>query len=91
MDRIMKLLMWPIFHLYLKPKIIHNYRMRAISAICKNHGVSVKTPDGNEYPDEWFWADKLASSYGYFVDYDRGIDPYITRCLQKNGHIGDWK
>lgn len=40
-----------IFHLYLKPMIKDNYAKRA----------------AHELPDEWFWADRLACDWGYFV------------------------
>ncbi len=50
----MKLLMYLPFHLVLKPLIKRNYRMR-------NAGL---------LPDEWYWADKIAVHYGYFVSHE---------------------
>ncbi len=41
-----------IFHLYLKPLIKENYRLRAEGKL----------------PDEWFWADRLAYEWGYVVE-----------------------
>ena len=40
---------WLIYHLYLKPLIIEDLRLRWLG----------------EKSDEWFWADELASSWGY--------------------------
>lgn len=42
---------WLIFALVLRPLIRRNYRLRQA-------GLS---------PDEWYWADRLAVSWGYFV------------------------
>ena len=55
--KIKALFMWPVFHLILKPLIKRNYRLREESSI-KGDG---------KYPDQWYWADKLAISYGYAV------------------------
>jgi len=49
-----------IFEKILKPRILNNYALRFESAINK---------DG-KYPDEWYWADKLAYKWGYSVKYD---------------------
>ena len=46
-----KLLMFPVFHLLLKPLIKRNYKLRKAGLA----------------PDEWYWADALAVRYGYFV------------------------
>lgn len=46
-----------IFHLFLKPLIKRNYRLRFNTAI---------NGDG-KHPDEWYWADTLAVSWGYYV------------------------
>lgn len=46
-----KLLMFPVFHLLLKPLIKRNYRLRKAG---KAH-------------DTWYWADALAFKYGYTV------------------------
>lgn len=46
---------WLIFHLYLKPLILENYRARS----------------AHELPDEWFWADRLALDWGYFVEEEK--------------------
>lgn len=40
---------WIVFHFYLKPLIKRNYRLRAQGVL----------------PDEWYWADELAFSWGY--------------------------
>ena len=58
MNRIKRILMWPIFHLILKPLIKRNYRLRYQSAV---------NQDG-KYPDEWYWADEIAVKYGYFIN-----------------------
>lgn len=42
---------WLIFHLYLKPLIKRNYRLRKMGVL----------------PDEWYWADRLAAEWGYYV------------------------
>lgn len=55
--RLAWLVMWPVFHLALKPLIRRNYRLRMESAI---------SGDG-KYPDQWYWADVLAMKCGHFV------------------------
>ena len=62
-----RIMLYPFFHLWLKHLIQRNYRMRAISSICKAHNMPPCTPDGKFYYDEWYWADKLCAEYGYFV------------------------
>ncbi len=47
-----------IFHLILKPLIKRNYRLRRNSAI----------KGDNKHPDEWYWADTVSVSHGYFVE-----------------------
>lgn len=44
------------FHLVLKPLIKRNYRLRELGKI----------------PDEWYWADELAISYGFIDSYPLG-------------------
>lgn len=63
-----KILFFPIFHIVLKPLILRNYLLREISAISRSLGIAPQTPNGKDYPDEWYWADTLAAKYGYFVD-----------------------
>jgi hypothetical protein len=46
-----KLLLFPVFHLLLKPLIKRNYKLRKAGKV----------------PDAWCWADALAARYGYFV------------------------
>ena len=58
-----KFCMFPVFHLFLKPLIRRNYRLRYQSAI---------SGDG-KYPDEWYWADKIAVKYGFFVTERRDL------------------
>lgn len=53
----LKALMYLPFHLVLKPLIKRNYRLRYDSAINGD----------NKHPDEWYWADKIAAYFGYFV------------------------
>jgi hypothetical protein len=53
-----RVVMFPVFHLILKPLIRRNYRLRELSAI---------SGDG-KYPDKWYWADSLAIKYGYYVE-----------------------
>lgn len=55
---IKRVVMFPVFHLILKPLILRNYKLRELSAI---------SGDG-KYPDEWYWADKIAAKCGYFVE-----------------------
>lgn len=43
-----------IFWLYLRPLIKENYRLRM----------------AGELPDEWFWADHLAYTWGYYVPWE---------------------
>ena len=43
---------WIIFNGFLAPLIERNYRLRAEGRL----------------PDEWYWADRLAVRWGYFVD-----------------------
>ena len=57
LNMIMRIIMFPVFHLILKPLIRRNYRLRELSAI---------SGDG-KYPDEWYWADLLAMNFGYHV------------------------
>ena len=40
-----------IFYLVLRPLIVRNYRLRRESIL----------------QDEWYWADKIAVRYGYYV------------------------
>lgn len=42
---------WLAFHFVLKPLIRRNYRLR----------------ERGMRPDEWYWADRLALSWGYAV------------------------
>lgn len=51
MRKIYKALMFPVFHLLLKPLILINYKQRKAGL----------------KPDEWYWADQLAVKFGYFV------------------------
>ena len=60
----MRIIIWPVFHLILKPLIKRNYKLRRKSAL---------TGDG-KHPDRWYWADTLAVKYGYFVDIVRVVD-----------------
>lgn len=46
-----KILMFFIFHLALKPLIKANYAQRS----------------AGDAPGEWYWADDFAARYGYFV------------------------
>jgi len=64
---VMRALMYPVFHLWLKHLIKRNYRMREVSAICREHGIPTCTPDGKDYKDEWYWADYISSKYGCYV------------------------
>ena len=54
---IKRILMFPLFHLILKPLIKRNYTVRHWSAINEN----------SAHPDHWYWADELAIRYGYSV------------------------
>lgn len=54
----MRVVMFPVFHLLLKPMIKRNYKARKESA----------TNGDGKYQDEWYWADKIAAKYGYFVE-----------------------
>jgi len=47
----MKIVIFPVFHLLLRPLIKRNYRLREQGLVA----------------DEWYWADRLAVKYGYFV------------------------
>lgn len=78
---VMRVLLYPFFHLWLKNLIKRNYRMRAISAICREHGIQPCTPDGKDYKDEWYWADYLCSKYGYFVEHRVSRDKWIWKQL----------
>ena len=78
---VMRILMYPVFHLWLKRLIKQNYRMRAISAICREYGVAPCTPDGIDYKDEWYWADYMSSKYGYYVERNASIDKWIWKQL----------
>jgi len=51
MNKIYRILMFLPFHLILKPLIKRNYRLRMEGKL----------------PDEWYWADKIAVKFGYFV------------------------
>jgi len=51
-----KLFRYVIFHEFLEPLILDNYEKR------RKHLL----------PDEWVWADELAVSWGYFVEYTEG-------------------
>ena len=42
---------WAIYHTLLRPLIRANYWLREIGVL----------------PDKWFWADRLACSWGYFT------------------------
>lgn len=57
-----RVVMFPVFHLFLKHLIKRNYRNRYNSAI---------SGDG-KYPDEWYWADRMAVNAGYFVEIEYG-------------------
>ena len=46
-----------IFEKILKPRILNNYALRKHSALNR---------DG-KHPDVWYWADKLACKWGYYV------------------------
>lgn len=83
----MKAVLYPVFYFWLKWLIENNYRMRVISAICREAGIPPCTPDGIDYPDEWFWADKLCSRYGYFVSYNAARDSKITRYILRIGGL----
>lgn len=48
---IMRALIFLPFHLALKHLIKRNYEMRRQGLL----------------PDEWYWADRIAARYGYFV------------------------
>ena len=48
------ILMFPLFHLFIKPLIKRNYRLRREGKL----------------PDEWYWADKFAVEHGYAVDFN---------------------
>lgn len=61
--KVKRALMFPVFHLILKPLIKRNYRLRKQSAI---------SGDG-KHPDVWYWADLLAVEYGYFVNGEGSI------------------
>lgn len=50
----MRLLRWAIFRLILVPLMRHNYAQRRAGLL----------------PDEWYWADRLAISWGYYLDGD---------------------
>ena len=78
---VMRGLMYLPFHLWLKRLIEENYKNRALTAICKTHNIPVCTLDGKEYKDEWFWADKLCSKYGYYVDNKARRDKWIWKQL----------
>ncbi len=69
------------FHLYLKRKIEQNYFRRSVCAILRTHGVPSPFPEG-DYPDKWYWADKLCSRYGFFVESQPGRDQHIARFVQ---------
>ncbi len=76
---LMRILMYPVFHMWLKSEIKHNYTMRYIAAMNRNYGVNVCDKDGNYWPDEMFWADEFCARYGYYVDWE--IDHVlIKRC-----------
>ena len=55
-----RFVMWFYYHLVLKYLIMRNYRLRYKSAL---------NGDG-KYPDVWYWADSLATRYGYFTNRD---------------------
>lgn len=46
-----KILVFIAFHLFLKYLIKDNYKLRKKGIL----------------PDEWHWADKLSSNYGFYV------------------------
>lgn len=46
-----------IYLLILKPIIVMNYKNRYKSAINGNH----------DYPDQWYWADKIAVKWGFYT------------------------
>ena len=50
MYRLKRILMWPIFILVLNPLISRNYKLREKGLL----------------PDEWYWADKLATKYNFY-------------------------
>lgn len=64
---IMRILMYPVFHLWLKHLIRRNYRLREIAAIFREYGIPAERLLGKDYPDQWYWADSICSRYGYFV------------------------
>ena len=58
--------------------------MRAVSAICREHGIPPCTQNGIDYKDEWYWADYISSKYGYYVKHDVLRDKWILKQLHTN-------
>lgn len=80
-NKIIRLIMFPIFHLILKKLIKENYKKRVITKICRTYHIPICTIDGKEYEDKWYWADSLAANYGYFIPWSTNTR-LVIRCLQ---------
>ena len=78
---VIRCVMYPVFHLWLKHLIKRNYRMRAVSAICREYKIPPCTPDGKSYEDKWYWADYISSKYGYNVEHSVSRDKWIWKQL----------
>jgi hypothetical protein len=52
---ICRMLMFPVFHLALKPLIIADYKKRALGL----------------KPDKWHWADEMAVKFGYYASFNK--------------------
>lgn len=55
-----------IFYLFLRPLIIANYWLRGHGRRRMKLGELELWVQGY-LPDRWFWADRIASGWGYFV------------------------
>lgn len=58
---------WLIYRFYLRPLILEDLRLRFLG----------------EKPDEWFWADRIASDWGYSTEFRPSFKDYNDLSVER--------